>query len=222
MPFDIHQASQEVLSRINKDLHLRNFVDQSLPIPSVFKGSGKIKLIVVGQDPTVESPEGRKSLSVVLNLDRDQTIRHYLTEICMGLQIELDSNVYATNFYKNYFVEPSAEMQKADVLEDFTDYWLPLLKREIDQFPSAPVITIGEPILKPLMHIGHEPEVRHYWGYSVDWRDGQRQEFRHIRPEANHLARHIFPFPHQGTTSKDFYRHQLRDYVSYIRSTAIE
>jgi hypothetical protein len=219
MAFDIELASQEVLSRINKDLHLRKFVDHALPIPRVFRGTGTIKLIIVGQDPTVRNPLRRKQIDTVLDLNNsDGHIRGYINEISTGLQISIDQNVYATNFYKNFFVDPPTEINKTNIFDEFSGYWLPLLKTEIEQFPWAPIITLGEPMLKPLLHLGHEPQVRHYWGYSVDWREGERQEFKHIKPEANQLGRPIFPFPHQPSTTKDFYKCMMTAYIDYVKA----
>ena len=34
---------------------IRDYIDASLDLPEPFRGSGKIRLIVVGQDPTVQS-----------------------------------------------------------------------------------------------------------------------------------------------------------------------
>jgi hypothetical protein len=219
MAFDIELASQEVLSRINKDLHLRKFVDHALPIPRVFRGTGTIKLIIVGQDPTVRNPLRRKQIDMVLDLNKsDGHIRGYINEISTGLQISLEQNVYATNFYKNFFVDPPTEINKTDIFDEFSGYWLPLLKSEIEQFPLAPIITLGEPILKPLLHKGQEYQVRHYWGYSIDRREGERPEFKHIKPEANHLGRTIFPFPHQPSTTKDFYKCTMASYIDYVKS----
>jgi hypothetical protein len=218
MAFDIESASQDVLSRINKDLHLRKFVDHALPIPRVFKGTGEIKLIIVGQDPTVRNPLRRKEIDIVLDLNKkDGQIRRYINEICVGLQIGLDNHVYATNLFKNFFTEPPTEIHNTGLFDEFSAYWLPLLKTEVEQFPSAPIITLGQPILKPLVHKGQEDEVKRYWGYSAEWREGKRFEFRHIKPEANKLGRAIFPFPHQPSTTKDFYRCTMPAYFDYVK-----
>jgi hypothetical protein len=226
MGFEIELASQEVLSQINKDIHLKKYVDFCLPIPRIFRGTGEIKLIIVGQDPTVKNPERRKTITQTLDLDKNGSIRRYLDNICRGLRLNLDSDLYATNFFKNFFTEPPIEIDKTengrlDLFEEFAKYWLPLLKKEIEQIPSVPVITLGQPMLKPLLHTGQETEVRHYWGYSIDWQKGEKLEFKHIKPEANHLGRAIYPFPHQPSSVKDFYSHTMHDYSEFVRKESM-
>jgi len=99
-------------------------------------------------------------------------------------------------------------------------FWLPLLKDELEPFPGAPVITLGEPVLAPLVGKNVSARVRHYWGYMPGWKEGKAKSFQYIRAADNQLNRIVFPFPHQPSLSKEFYKARLRDYVAFVKATA--
>ena len=81
MDFDIHQVSNAVLVSLNKKNHIKKYLSE-LPIPEPFIGNGRIKLIILGQDPTVKNMESRKKIRTVLNLDKKQcSLYHYIKRI---------------------------------------------------------------------------------------------------------------------------------------------
>jgi hypothetical protein len=219
MAFDIERRTEEIMGQIQKNPHLNKYIDRALKIPRVFRGTGDIKLVILGQDPTVENPASRKGIDVVLNLDCDGALRAYLEQICIELEIDLDKNVYATNCMKNFFTDPPTKLAERKILliDEAFSYWLPLLLDELDVYPNVPTITLGEPILASIVHRGHDHKVRDYWGYSPDWKeeDGPRH-FRFIKPDENILKRPLYPFPHQPSLGLEFYQAFLSDYVKFM------
>jgi hypothetical protein len=213
----VHRAKALLQQFTQDNPSLACYVDDSLPIPKVFARDGEIKLIVLGQDPTVKSPESRKTITTVLNLDKGGSLRRYLEDICHKLGIDLDLNVYATNLLKNFFVAPPTQISPIDVFKVFGDVWLPFLKEELSVFPGAPVLTLGEPLLSALVVEGISAQVRHYWGYRRDWQVSSPVDFRFVAPGENRLGRQLFPFPHQPSLRKKFYAENLGSYIEYMR-----
>jgi uracil-DNA glycosylase len=217
MQSDIEQRATELLKDLTADPDLRHLVDGALGIPKAFRGSGEIRLVILGQDPTVKNPRSRATIKTVLNLDRRGSLRNYLAQVCRGLGLDLDQHVYATNYLKNFFTKPPTQIKEVDVLQEFAPIWLPLLRAELATFPQAPVITLGQPLLAALVSEGASPLVRDYWGYTPRWKSGETGPFRYLEPGQNHLARVIFPFPHQPSVRKRFYKERLKDYTAFVK-----
>lgn len=75
-----------------------------------YKGDGEIKLVIIGQDPTVRNPESRESIAFTLNLDKKgSALYKYVKHICRILDITID-NVYATNLFKYFYSNTPADM----------------------------------------------------------------------------------------------------------------
>jgi len=140
--------------------------------------------------------------------------------VCNGLGIQVTENVYATNLYKNFFIRPPTQITEIDVFQEFKDAWLPLLKDELEPYAGIPVITLGEPLLAPLVGENTSAKVRDYWGYTPEWTEGKVKPLGHIGAADNRLNRIIFPFPHQPSLRKRFYRARMSDYVSFVKSVA--
>lgn len=86
-----------------------NPIDYSLGIVPPHIGSGDIKLIILGQDPTVRNAAQRAKIKRTLNLDKGKgALRVYVERICASLGLSLD-NVYATNIYKYFYALPPAD-----------------------------------------------------------------------------------------------------------------
>lgn len=215
---NIELEANHILMQIMKSEQHAKYVDATLPIPKPFNGSGPIKLIVLGQDPTVKNPLGRKSIKTVLNLDKNRSVRAYLAGVCNDLEIQITENVYATNLYKNFFVHPPTQITDVDIFQAFIHFWLPLLLQEIAQFVDVPVLSLGEPILSPLVQGKTSKKVRDYWGYIPRWKEGQIKPFNFIEAENNLLNRAIFPFPHQPSIRKEFYKTLMRDYTLFMKA----
>lgn len=220
--FDVGQRAKEKLGMMASDPELACFIDSTLGIPNVFRGSGEIRLIILGQDPTVKNPDSRAKIKTVLNLDRQGSLRTYLSQVCEGLGLDLDRDVYATNYLKNFSVKPPTQIKEIDVFQVFRRIWLPLLRDELDEFPQAPVITLGQPLLVALVREGARPCVRDYWGYTPGWQSGGTGDLGFLGPSENQLDRVVFPFPHQPSIRKRFYSERMADYVAFVRNMLIQ
>jgi hypothetical protein len=216
----IEETAQGILQELAADPVLGRFVDSELPIPQPFRGSGPIKLVVLGQDPTVKRASERAKIRVVLNLDRGGNLRRYVTRICEGLGLELDRHVYATNYVKNFFVRPPTQIKGKDLLGAASRWWLPLLLDELAPFAGVPVIALGQPLLGLLTTGETSRLVRDYWGYRRGWQSGAKGAFRSLGPAQNRLGRVVFPFPHQPSVGKAFYREHMGDYIAFVRRIA--
>lgn len=212
----IEERAEDILNSLLADAHLARYVS-NLRIPRVHQGSEGVWLIILGQDPTTRSFSSRAPTRTVLDLDRQGNLRRYVAEICGGLGLDLNQHVYATNYLKNLFVRPPTEIREIDVFDRFSRWWLPLLLEELAQFPGVPVITLGQPLLAALVRESAGPRVRDYWGYTRGWKSGERGSFQFLKPNQNRLGRVVFPFPHQPTTRKRFYRETLGDYIVFVR-----
>ncbi len=194
------------------------YVDSSLDPPDPFWGKGKIKLIVLGQDPTVQNPEYRKEIKVVLLLNQPGKLRTYLGKVCKGLDIDLDENIYATNLLKNFFTRPPDRINKEDpqFYQKAADYWIPLLSDEIEEFKNVPVLTLGQPVLNCLTKGPDQVLIRYSWGFEGPGQYGRN--FGYIKPSENVLGRVVFPFPHLSGLSHKIYGGQRLDgYLTFMR-----
>jgi uracil-DNA glycosylase len=205
-----------VRAALAEDAVLGRFVDSSLPNPQPYLGAGPIRLIIIGQDPTVQNVAERARIRTVLNLDKPGSLLRYVASLCQDLGVSLRDEVYATNACKNFWRRPPRGIQEADVLALSSPFWLPVLRDEMDHFPQAVVISLGKPVLSMLVRDGCSREVRHYWGYHPRWQGGSLGPLRAIEPEDSMMGRRIYPFVHQQTQS-EFYRVHRPEYVAFIR-----
>lgn len=219
--YSIWGKAMAVLTAIAGNSDLSRYVDFNLGIPHIYRGSGDIKLIVMGQDPTVKNKTARATIKTVLNLDKEGNLRSYIIRICNELGLSFEQNIYATNYLKNFFIRPPTQFTTIDVFEAFSPYWLPLLREEIEEFPKVPVITLGGPLLSAIVCGDASPRVRDYWGYTPNWQSSVRGDFKYLEPANNILNRVIFPLPHQPSLGKQFYSGQLSDYMAFVNNQII-
>jgi hypothetical protein len=136
----------------------------------------------------------------------------FIASICQDLGVVLKENVYATNAAKNCFLERPTVIRKehgVDVLELSAPLWLPVLRAELEQFPDALVISLGEPVLSMLVKDRRGREMKDYWGYDKRWKAGARHPMHPIEAEDSTVGRHIYPFVHQPSLRggrTEFYR----------------
>lgn len=216
----VAEKANRILRKIIADECLAPYIDACLAIPDVFVGAGEIKLIVLGQDPTVKDARKRREITVTLNLNKRGSVRNYMTQVCTGLGLDLKQNVYATNLLKNFFIKPPTQIKEFDIFAAFVPHWLPLLREELARFPDVPIITLGQPLLRALVVDESKGLVRKYWGYIKDWPDKPLLPFSFVPPEDNKLGRRFFPFPHQPSLRKPFYKATLPAYIEYLRTQA--
>ena len=180
-------------------------------VPPYF-GKDDIKLIIIGQDPTIRNEERRKNITCTLNLDKSGALRGYVEQICEGLGITIE-NVYATNVYKYFYSEPPAKT--FDVLKKHLEPNLRLLSKELSAFPNIPIITLGEPVLK-LLSNDDKVKVREYWGYNPHT-GSSNGKFKFVSDNENKLGRIMFPFCHQPSIRKQFYKDTFEKYIDYVK-----
>lgn len=183
-----------------------NPIDYSLGVVRPYIGSGDIKLIILGQDPTVRNLAQRAKIKCTLNLDNEKgALRLYVERICASLGLSVN-NVYATNVFKYFYTLPPADT--IEVLSLHKQPNIRLLEYELSLLGSCPVVTLGEPVLQLLC--GEECKVRYFWGYDD-------AAFHHIAAEENILRRPLFVFPHQPSMRKRFYKDNFDAYLQYMR-----
>jgi uracil-DNA glycosylase len=122
-------------------------------------------------------------------------------------------NVYATNLFKYFYTIPPAGTMK--VLRNHLEPNLELLKQELSEYKNIPVITLGEPVLQLLTN--EKAKVREYWGY--DKNSGRTNgNFTFSSSKENNLDYVIFPFCHQPSLRKNFYKDTLMDYIKFMKN----
>ncbi len=217
MTVSLEKQISDALEKILSDQRLNRYVDKSLQIPQVYFRSKDIRLIILGQDPTVKNPRSRADIKYVLNLNKSGNLKSYINRICLRLNIDLGKNVYATNYIKNFFITPPTQIKETGVFDDFARIWLPILKEELKPFKNQPVITLGQPVLTLLAEGNSLKLVREYWGYDKEWKSGKTLPFKYVLANENKLHMKVFPFPHQPSITKHFYRDRLNRYVDFMR-----
>jgi len=185
----------------------QNPIDCSMPMIPPYKGNSAIKLIVLGQDPTIQNIESRKQIKITLNLDREGSLKIYLSKICDGIGITLD-NIYATNIFKYFYTNPPAET--LDILRKHLANNIDVLNEELKPYPNVPVITLGEPVLELIAKESANRKVRFYWGYDDN-------NFYVLRNRDNILDRLVFPFPHQPSLRKEHYSRIFDNYIAFLK-----
>lgn len=191
-----------------------NPIDLSLQVIPPFKGSGEIKLIIVGQDPTIKNVESRHKITCTLNLDKQNALKNYIDKICLELGITIE-NVYATNLFKYFYTMPPAGT--IVVLRNHLKPNLELLHEELENFKNIPVITLGEPVLQLITH--EHGKVREFWDYDKKTKT-TGGSFTFSEAKYNLLKKDFFPFPHQPSIRKEFYKNTLSDYLRFMKITA--
>ncbi len=222
----LEQANAARLELKNDPL-IGRYIDDRLPIPKPYVGSGTIRLVIIGQDPTVQREASRAAINTVLNLDKPGWALHsFLDDICRRLGLSIDAQVYATNAAKSFYTNPPTTIKKEegiDVLDAARcEAWLKVLRTELAEFPDAVVISLGQPLLSMLVRPGFPREVGYYWGYrkDKDWRNGDIASMSTISPEASTVGRQIAPFSHQPSLrgrSGQFYRARKDAYIDFVR-----
>ena len=182
-----------------------NPIDFDLSPVKPYIGDEEIKLIIIGQDPTIRNIQRRKYINTTLNLDKNGALKTYVENICRELDISVQ-NVYATNIFKYFYSIPPADTP--NVLIKHKTQNIELLRKEIECYKDSPIITLGEPVLRLLTNEGEK--VRDYWNF-------QERGYKYLSPDNNILRRYIFPFPHQPSMRKLLYNSNFKDYIKYMK-----
>ena len=70
---------------------IENKIDENLLPVLPFRITDNIKLIIIGQDPTVKNCESREKIEYTLNLDKKGSLKKYISDICIQLDIEFEN-----------------------------------------------------------------------------------------------------------------------------------
>jgi len=209
---EINQKVENLRQKLKvKSDFIINPIDLSLPVIPPFKGRDKVKLIIIGQDPTIKNEASRKKITCTLNLDKNNALRTYVNNICevFGITIE---NVYATNVFKYFYSVPPANTM--EVLINHLKPNLYLLQQELEAFIDVPIITLGEPVLQLLTK--NNNKVRLYWDYNIKAKK-TNGNFTLCHAKDNLLNRDFYPMPHQPSIRKEFYKNTLNEYLKFVR-----
>lgn len=186
-----------------------NHIDTDLAPVLPFIGNGRIKLVVIGQDPTITKVKERRKIKKTLKLDAPGPLKRYIESICTGLEITIE-NVYATNLFKYFYEKKPASTPK--VLAAHLESNLALLKKKLSEYSDCIIITLGEPVLQLLTDKKHF--VKDYWGYK-------NGKFHYLEPDENKLKLRLYPFAHLPSINSprsSFYRDHLYMYILYVKN----
>jgi len=195
----------------NNDCY-ENPIDGSLlPVPP-YRISNKVKLIILGQDPTVKIVKSRQNIDYTLNLDKEGSLKEYIFHICISLGVSFE-NIYATNIIKHFYSKPPAET--LNVMKAHLPKNIDLVIKELAEYKRIPIITLGQPVLQLLTDTTNE--VKNYWSYNKKTKKTDKV-FDYCKAKDNMLSRDFFPFPHQPSLRKEFYKNTLSDYIKFVKS----
>lgn len=204
-----------IIRELSSHPELCEFIDGTLPAPEPFGPTRDARLVILGQDPTVKRPESRARVRVVLNLDRGGALRTYLREVCDIFALDLDSEVAAFNVANNFFTAPPTQLPDG-VLLTAVDRWMPVVRDQLGCHPHACVMSLGEPVLELLAREDASRRVREYWGYINAKVAGDPARFRALPGSKSRFARDIYPFPHQPSRGRRFYKLTLPEYARFV------
>lgn len=209
---DILSEAYKIRDNLKKKMDFpENPIDATLPCVKPFVGTKEVKLIVIGQDPTIKNENSRSLIRVSLNLDKPNgSLSKYLCTICQlcGISIE---NVYVTNIFKYFYSRPPASTMQ--ILRSHLSANLGLLQEELNAYPDAAIITLGEPVLQLLT--GTDTRVNKFWDYNK-LSSISGGNFKYCLSSDNGLNRIFYPYPHQPSSIKRFYKAYLESYSKFL------
>lgn len=216
------ERSNAIVSNLKTNDVIGRYIESSLATPSPFMGTGPIRLVILGQDPTIDKLESRKRITTVLSLDqKDSILYRFVNRVCIGLGFSLEENIYATNVCKNFFTEPPVRVKEPDLIGISWPNWQGLLKEELIRFPTATILTLGNPVLRVLVCHPFSQELKHYWGYVEGWKAREVRDFRYVDVQESSIGRRFFPLPHfTNANATELYREHFDGYLSFIRSNS--
>jgi uracil-DNA glycosylase len=212
------EQSRKIISELKSDPDIGNYIDESLSAPCPFEGTGEIRLIVIGQDPTVKDLVSRSQVKTVLTLDDPGShLYRYVNRISTGLGFSLHQNVYATNVCKNFFTELPETVDDVDLIAVSWSRWKELLDIELSRYPDAIIVTLGKPILGVLVHPPASHDLKQYWGHVDHWKTKGRRDFQFVEKKDSIIGRRFFPFPHiTNSKATELYSRHFDDYLEFV------
>lgn len=214
---DLKRRSRQIVRKLKDHPTLGPYIDDNLDVPDSYVGRGPIKLVIIGQDPTIGDAKRRREITQALMLNSEKNnLTRFLREVCSRLGLSLEDNVYARNLCKGFFTVPPSRLKSPRLVLEAGKEWLPVLLDELGLFPDATVLTLGEPVLDVFLPGDQHRPMRWFWGYHANWRDGKFSPFRHAEGPTSHLKRAFYPFIHLNSRSRGFYKTQFDGYLTFI------
>lgn len=194
-------AELQILQQLLKD-HPDKVHDR-YPFPEPFRGTGEIKAIVLGADPTrISKDETSQPFEVVFELDNPKS--PYWRGI--GKNIRLidglgEDNLYVQNLCRNYFTKETSKNKEWELIA--RNYWIPFLRKELDElFPqSIPILITTQFILRACLISGRPMK-------PLSIYEGNKA----IAPEENLFGRKLLALYRHHSYSLDHWK----DYAGFL------
>lgn len=140
-------TEQGVFSKLKADYP--DIVSEHYPFPEPYRGSGEIRAIILGADPT-HAPKGQphRIFNMVFELDNPKSPYFRSIQKNIGLVSGLSmEHVYVQNLCRNYFTRETS--QNPDWEKIARDYWAAHLADELNSMfsPSVPILATTQFIL---------------------------------------------------------------------------
>ncbi len=214
----ISKKSEKIYRQVSSDEKICSdlcSVNKHIPVPfSEALSLSNIRLVIIGQDPTVRKEKTRSEIKSVLMLDESKHLKNYIYLVCNELGISF-SEIYATNLYKCFFNEPPQDNER--ILTRHFRYWIEILIEEVSKFPDAAIITLGQPVIRQLIHTGKK-DVKFYWDYIGHTKSNEN--YSGVPAGNNFLQRTFWPFPHLPTYNQNqFYKKYFKDYANFLKKS---
>lgn len=162
----------DILNRLKNDFV--DLVHPMYPFPAPYIGSGEIKAIILGADPTRIVNNSPQPFRMVFELDNEMS--PYWRGIGKNIEL-LDSlsmdNVYVQNLCRNYFTKETAKNQHW--VRIAREYWIKHLNDELDSrfSPTIPILITTEFILHACLVKAKKVKARDIYSecLSFPWND---------------------------------------------------
>ncbi len=162
----------DILNRLKDDFV--GLVHPMYPFPAPYIGSGEIKAIILGADPTRILNNSPQPFRMVFELDNEMS--PYWRGIGKNIELVDDlsmDNVYVQNLCRNYFTKETAKNQHW--VRIAREYWIKQLNDELDSRfnPAIPVLITTEFILNACLVKVRKVKARDIYGecLSFPWKD---------------------------------------------------
>ena len=81
------------------------------------------------------------------------------------------------------------------------------------------MISLGEPVLAMLAD-ADAPKMTSFWGHDKDWKNGKFVQPTKLAAAQSTVGRDIYPFVHQPSMRKAFYKQRWDEYIRFLRREA--
>ena len=201
---------KETLNRLLNDFP--ELVHPRYPFPEPYIGSGEIKAIILGADPTRMVNGNPQPFNMVFELDNERSPYWRGIGKNIGLLDDLTmENVYVQNLCRNYF------WKETSLNENWTNiarnYWISVLNEELDsQFPpTIPVLMTTEFILHACLANAPMHKARDIYNDSLSYSWKDNLFGREVLALYRHHAYSLDKWP--------AYARFLSDKISYLASS---